>query len=363
MKGIIIGGGIIGLSIARELQKAGYTITVIDRQRVGRGSSWAAGGMLAPQSEGLEPGVFLDFCLESRQMYPSFVEELERETDMSVGYWKSGIFCPAYSEEEEEELKRKLETYKSMGLSGNWIDRETLEGRYPSIGREIRGGVFYPDDGQVDNRLLMLALERYARYRGIELVEFNPVKKVVVNGGKFKGVRTATGLVEGDFCIITAGAWSSEFINLPVFPIKGEMAAISSKPKDMDTVFFGSKVYLIPKKDRKRIVVGATEEKVGFAEGNTVKGILQLFTGLRDTLPYLVEKNLLETWYGYRPATDDLLPILGKTQVESLFVATGHYRNGILLAPITAKLISQLIDKGITDRYLEQFSVFRFREG
>ncbi|SNZ02408.1 glycine oxidase [Persephonella hydrogeniphila] len=361
MKGIIIGGGIIGLSLARELNKNGYDVTVIELLRVGRGASWTAGGMLAPQAEGLEPGTFLDFCIESREMYETFVKTLERETDIDVGYWKCGILCPAFSEEEEKELKKRIQVYSELGLTGKWIDREALEGRYRSLGEEIRGGALFPDDAQVDNRLLMTALEKYARSRGIQLLEFTEASEIIEENGKFEAVRTSKGIVEGDFCVIAAGAWSEHFIKCHVFPIKGEMAAIDISPQDIDRVIFGSKAYLIPRKDYKRLVIGATEEMVGFKDGNTVKGILQLFNGLKDTLPNLINNTIQETWFGYRPATPDLLPVLGKTEIENLYIATGHYRNGILLAPITARVMFDLIDKGIENHYIKEFSLNRFK--
>ncbi|WP_456382084.1 glycine oxidase ThiO [Persephonella sp.] len=362
MKGVIIGGGIIGLSIARELQKAGHNITVVEMYRVGRGASWTAGGMLAPQAEGLEPGTFLDMCLESRDMYETFVKALEKETETDVGYWKCGIFCPAYSEEEEHQLLARMKQYTDMGLSGNWIDRKSLEGRYLSLGKDIRGGVLYPDDAQVDNRLLMIALEKYARHRGINLMEFTQAEELIVQSGRFTGLKTSKGTVEADYCIVAAGAWSEKFVRAHIFPIKGEMAAIDVDKKDIDRVFFGSRAYLIPRKDYKRLVIGATEEMVGFVDGNTVKGILQLFTGLKETLPHLANRNIQEIWYGYRPATPDLLPVIGKTEVENLYVATGHHRNGILLAPVTAKIIKELIVDGIESHYLEEFSISRFRK-
>lgn len=363
MKGIIIGGGIIGLSIARELHKNGYEIAIIETLKIGRGASWTAGGMLAPQAEGLEPGDFLNFCLDSRDMYDSFVRDIERDTHQEVGYWKCGILCPAFSEEEETELKKRIEKYKQLELTGKWLDRKELEDIYPSLGKEIRGAALFPDDAQVDNRLLMIALEKYIRSNRIELHEFTKAEKIIHFNGKFVGVKTNKSIIEGDFCVIAAGAWTDILYKSHVFPIKGEMAAIDISPKDIDRIIFSSRAYLIPRKDYKRLVIGATEEMVGFKDGNTVKGLMQLFNGLKDTLPHLINQNIQETWFGYRPATPDFLPVIGKTDIKNLYVATGHYRNGILLAPATAKIMFDLIDKNIESFYLEKFSIKRFREG
>ncbi len=360
MKGIIIGGGIIGLSIARELHKKSIDVTIIEKEKIGKGASWVAGGMLAPQAEGLEIGDMLNFCLDSRNMYKDYILEIEKDTGLQTGYWDSGIFCPAFSEEEKNQLLKNLENYKRIGLTGEWLDKKEVEKNYISLGEEILGGVLYPDDGQVDNRLLMIALENYIRNTNIGILEYMPVKKIVEQNGKFKYVETENGIVEGDFCILSAGAWSGLVYDIPVFPIKGEMAAVDVEKKDIDKVFFSSRAYLIPRKDYTRLVIGATEEKVGFKKGNTVKGVMQLFKGLVDTFPHFREKNIQELWYGYRPATPDLEPILGKSEVENLFFATGHHRNGILLAPITSKLLVDLIVENKKDNYLEIFSYKRF---
>lgn len=358
-KGLIIGGGIIGLSIGRELHKRGYEITVIDKDKVGYGASWVAGGMLAPQSEGLDVGDFLNFCLESRDMYKEFIDELEEETGVKVNFWKSGIFCPAFSEEEANKLMETLNKYKTLGLNGEWIKREELENKYLSLGKDILGGVLYGDDGQVDNRLLMKALRKYA-FDNFEIVEETRVVRLEENNGKFVRLETNNGYIEGDFCVITAGAWSGLILDLPVFPIKGEMIGVDIDYGEVDRIFFSSKAYIIPRFDYSRLVIGATEERVGFKDGNTVKGVMKLFNGLIETFPHMIDKNIQEIWFGYRPGTTDLYPILGEYYIENVYIATGHYRNGILLAPITAKLITNLIDKNEGNRYLDIFSYKRF---
>ncbi len=362
MRVVIIGGGIIGLTIARDLHKLGYETVIVEKEKIGRGASWVAGGMLAPQSEGLKPGKFLNFCLESRSMYKEYVRSIEIDTGINVGYWDSGIFCPAFSEEEKEKLLVNLETYRSIGLTGEWIDRKELEDKYPSLGKDILGGVLYPDDAQVDNRLLMEALVKYCKDESIKYYENTEVKEIISENGRFKAVKSEEKFIEGDLCILAAGAWSGELSNIPVFPIKGEMAAVDVKKDDIDRVFFSSKAYLIPRKDYSRLVIGATEEKVGFLDGNTIKGTLQLLHGLIETFPHMINRRLQELWFGYRPATPDLEPIIGESSVENLYYATGHHRNGILLAPITSKILVDLIHKNEKSQYLETFSYKRFQK-
>jgi len=360
-KGIIIGGGIIGLSIARGLHKRGYEIVILDKEEIGFGASWVAGGMLAPQSEGLRTGKFLDFCLESRDMYKDFTDSLVYDTGVKVNYWKSGIFCPAFNEQEAEQLMAKLTEYKSLGLTGIWLDREDIEKNYLSLGKDILGGVLYPDDAQVDNRLLMDALRKYAYSEDdIKVMNETIAHRILEVGGRFQGVKTNKGIIEGDFCVLTAGAWSSEVLDIPVFPIKGEMVGVDIEIGEIDRVFFSNRAYIIPRFDYSRLVIGATEERVGFKDGNSVKGIMSLFKGLLDTFPHFKDKNIQEIWFGYRPGTTDLNPILSKYWIENVFIATGHYRNGILLAPITEKIMVSLIDDGIESEYVKLYSWERF---
>ncbi len=359
-EGLIIGGGIIGLSIARSLFKRGYDITVIDKDMVGFGASWVAGGMLAPQAEGLQEGKFLNLCLESRKMYKNFVNELEEETKINVHYWKSGIFCPAFNEEERNELNNRLDEYKRLGLSGEWIERKDLEKNYLSLGKDILGGVLFNDDGQVDNRLLMKALRKFA-LRNFNVIEKTEVIEILEKNGSFVGVKTAKGdTIEGDFCVLTAGSWSGKILNIPVFPIKGEMIGVDIDVGEIDRVFFNQRAYIIPRFDYTRLVIGATEERVGFKDGNTVEGVMKLLKGLTDTFPHFKDKLIQEIWYGYRPGTTDLDPIFDEYEIKNVYIATGHYRNGILLAPITEKIVVEQIDENKTSEYIKTFSWRRF---
>ncbi len=359
MRVLIVGGGIIGLSIARNLIKADVEVILIDKGRVGRKASWVAGGMLAPQAEGIRDKDFLQFCLDSRDMYEDFCRELEKDTGLDTGYWKCGILKLAFSQEELDTLKEDLEFFKSLGLKGQFLTREELKERYPDLGEDVLGGVLYPDDAQVDNRKLVIALEEFVK-KNAKVLEYTPVKWIETAEGKFKSVITDSGEIEADICVIAAGAWSDDF-GTPVYPVKGEMLALGIDRSNIDRVLYSSRAYLIPRKDYHRLVVGATQENVGFKDGNTVKGTLQLLNGAVSTLKNLYDKDILELWFGYRPATDDELPILGEGNIKNLIYATGHYRNGILLAPITAKIITKYILDGIQDKYLKLYSPLRFK--
>ncbi|MFN4306523.1 glycine oxidase ThiO [Sulfurihydrogenibium azorense] len=361
MKGVIIGGGIIGLSIARQLYKLGYDITIVEKNTLGRGASWAAGGMLAPLAEGLM-GDFLKFCVESRDMYKSFVEEIEKETGDNVGFWECGIIYPAFNEEEKELLIKRVEYYKKLGYNASWLEKKDIEDMGYQIGKGIIGGAYFPEDKQVDNRRLVITLIKYLKKTKIEIRLFEKVKFINEKDGIFKSITTEKGEIEADFCILAAGAWSGELDPVNVFPKKGQMFSFKTKKKEeLKNIFYSRRAYIIPRKDTNLVVVGATEENVFFKEGNTVGGMILLLKGLLDTFPYTKDYEITETWYGFRPATPDGLPILGKSDVKNLYYATGHYRNGILLAPITAKLISDLIHREEESPYLKIFSFDRFK--
>lgn len=359
MKGIIVGGGIIGLSLARAFYKLGYDITIIEKGFLGRGASWAAGGMLAPQAEGLT-GLMLDFCLESRQIYKDFVDSVMADTGDDVGFWECGIIYPVFSEEEAEVVKRRVANYNRIGLKAEWFTRDELENAGYILGRQILGAAYYPDDKQVDNRLLTSALIKYIKSSRINTMERTIALAINTDKGKFKSVKTDKGDIEGDFCIISAGAWSGQICNTKVFPIKGQMISFRQKKGDVDKIFYSKKAYIIPRKNSDIVLVGATQENVSFKPENTVGGLFILLRGLLDTLPQLKDREFIDKWYGFRPATPDGLPIIGKTDIENLYIATGHYRNGILLTPITVKLMVDLIHKQESSRYLDAFNFFRF---
>jgi len=359
MEVVIIGGGIIGLSLAFELINRGVSVKIVEKDRIGRGASWVAGGMLAPQSEGLEEGVFLDFCLESRSMYPSFVKSVEEKTNVDTGYWECGILKLAFNKEELEQIKKDVDRFKSLGLKAQFLTKKEIKSVYPSIGDEVLGGALYEEDAQVDNRKLCEALAKFS-YENAKVFENAKVEKIESKNGKFFKVKTEAGDIFGDVCVVCAGAWSGQLSDLPVYPLKGEMLAVDVEKQDINRVLYSSRAYLIPRKDYHRLVVGATQEDVGFKEGNTVYGTCWLLKGAMDTLKNLKDKNIQELWYGYRPATPDELPILGEGKTKNLIFATGHHRNGILLAPITAKVIADYILKEEKSKYIDAFSYDRF---
>jgi len=351
---LIVGGGIIGLAIALELRQQGATVTLLSRD-FAEAASHAAAGMLAPNAEGIPPGPMLDLCLASLKRYPDWVAKLEALTGQSVGYWPSGILAPLTS----------IPGNSQPVQAGEWLDVNTIRYYQPGLGQVVQGGYWFPEDGQVNNQALAEVLRSAVIDLGVVVHEGVGATALHQQQGRIERVSTAR---EGEFSaehvILAAGAWSYELLPVPVFPKKGEMASLrvpvgygTSQP--LQRVLFGENIYIVPRQDG-RIVLGATSQEVGFTPGNTAAGVNQLLANAIALLPELADFTLEQTWWGYRPATPDEWPLLGPAPAENLTLATGHYRNGILLAPITAHLVSQsLIGKAAP--LLNAFSWERFR--
>ncbi|MBW4486072.1 MAG: glycine oxidase ThiO [Tildeniella torsiva UHER 1998/13D] len=345
---LVVGGGVIGLAIALELRQQGATVTVLSRD-FQQAASHAAAGMLAPCAEGLPPGPMLDLALASLALYPSWVSKLESLTGQSVGYWPCGILAP-----------RRTVPEHSTG----WLDAATLAYYQPGLGHDVQGAFWHPDEGQVDNRLLVQALRSAVIDLGVTLHEGTGAIALRHYQGRIERVCTSQ---SGDFMagqvVLATGAWAHELLPLPVFPKKGEMASLRvpvgyGTLQPLQRVLFGEDTYIVPRRDG-RIVLGATSQEVGFAPHNTAGGVHQLVGNAIALLPMLADFTLEETWWGYRPATPDEWPILGPGPAANLTLATGHYRNGILLTPITAQLVAQAV-LGKPDPHLDAFSWQRF---
>ncbi|HEY9908738.1 MAG TPA: glycine oxidase ThiO [Thermosynechococcaceae cyanobacterium] len=353
---LIVGGGIIGLAIALELRLQGASVTVLSR-RFAEAATQAAAGMLAPQAEQIPPGPMLELCLRSRNLYPDWTRKLEELTGLETGYWDCGILAPVFSAEVSTE-----DGTEEQVSADSWLDRASLHARYPGLSPEVVGGRWYPQDGQVDNRLLTKALLMALRDLGGKVCEGVTVDRFLMQGDRTIAVQTADGELQAGHYVLATGAWSQALLPVSIVPRKGQMLAVQTpidRPHPLQTVLFGSEVYLVPRRDG-RILIGATSENVGFTSGNTPAGIQALLTQAVRLYPSLQDFPIQELWWGFRPATPDEQPILGASPYENLTLATGHYRNGILLTPITAKLIADRILKS-ADPLLEPFHWSRFQ--
>ncbi|MFW6315502.1 MAG: glycine oxidase ThiO [Cyanobacteriota bacterium] len=349
---VIIGGGIIGSAIALSLRKRGEQVTIVSRKQ-GEAAALAAGGMIAPQSEAIPPSPLLDLSLRSRQFYPDWIRELEEMTGLDTGYVPSGFLAPVYD---------LNQTPSSATVEpATWLEQSDLEFYQPGLGEDVKGAWWYPEDAQVDNRALMKTLTTAAKEMGVTCREGVTVKGIQKQKGEITKLRTTAGDIKADTYVLATGSWVKELLPLPVRPIKGQMMSLrmSESPYPIQRVLFAPNTYLIPREDG-RLIVGATSEDMGWTDKNTPAGVKALSDRAIRLYPDLADWSIEETWWGYRPTTPDELPILGQSDYENLFLATGHHRHGILLAPITAELIADLICQQKADPLLDHFSPQRF---
>ena len=356
---LVVGGGVIGLAIALELRLRGATVTVLTRN-FNEAASHAAAGMLAPQAEKLPPGAMLELCLRSRSLYSDWTQKLETLTGLPTGYWACGILAPVY--EEEAGFNKSGSTAANL-TSAQWLDRVAIHQHQPGLSQEVMGGWWYPDDAQVDNRLLTEALRAAVCDAGVVWREPLTVQEILQRGDRVLGVQTADGTFQAAHYVLATGAWSQDLLPIPVQPRKGQMLSVqvpAGATPALQSVLFGSEIYIVPRQDG-RIVIGATSEAVGFTPENTPEGVEALLERATRLYPALRSLPLQEVWWGFRPATPDELPLLGASPYSNLTLATGHYRNGILLAPVTAQLLADRILHQQSDLLLDAFHWSRFQ--
>lgn len=348
---IVIGGGVIGLAIARALRRDGLRVTLFERNtQPGGEASWAAAGMLAPQAEADQPGVLFDLCTASRALYPAFAEALRDETGIDVELRREGTLLLAFNEAEAAALSRRQAWQTSAGLRAEMLTPTQAREMEPHLSGAIHAALYLPDDWQVDNRRLTQALVAAAFRAGVDIHCDAGDLRVVIEEGRIQGIAALGKIWSAPLVVNAAGSWaarmSPELLRLPpasVRPIRGQMLSMNLQPPDiLNHVVRTERAYLVPRRDG-RLVVGATVEDVGFAKQVTAGAVSKLLSGTIEAVPILADMPLGDLWTGLRPLAEDDLPILGETDVKGLFCATGHYRNGILLTPVTAELIRCLV--------------------
>ena len=355
---IIIGAGIIGVSLAIELNKQGLRVLVVDKGEPGREASWAAGGMLADFPLEM-PSALLELATASARMYPEFVHELQDESDLKIDLRSQGTLVL---------LDSHIESPHRENFQSAHILPAVLVELQPSLnvanGAASNLAVLYLKERSVDPRHLTAAAIAAARHRGIDFSSGDQVLAVEVAGGKASGVRTDKTQFAAGIVVNCAGAWSGQIgpHPFPTRPVKGQMLCVIMPEEELVRhVIRTPDVYLIPRSDG-RMLIGATAEEAGFDKQTVPDTILKLRHEAIDLVPKLAGARILESWAGLRPGTPDKLPILGATSTPGYFVATGHFRDGILLAPITAKVMAALITGQKPQIDLWKFSPNRFTD-
>ncbi len=354
---VIVGGGVIGLALARELSSRGADVLVIERGRTGTEASWAAAGLLSAQSDAVAPSAFFDLALESRDLYPGWTEALAGETGWDAGWRRTGVLrCGG------EDLLARFAWQIETGLPVERLDARGVatcsRGRAAA---EIAFGLFFPEDAVVHSRQLVGALRRSLDLRGVSIAEGVAVTRFLVERGVCRGVETSSGTVTCGRVVDAAGAWANLDptlpFGIPVEPVRGQIVELADDA-GLSTVLESEEVYVVPRSDG-RLLVGATVERTGFVKEITAAGVAALLASAIALAPSVANARVTGAWAGLRPGTPDGLPLLGESPVRSLILAAGHFRNGILLAPLTALLIADVVEGG-GSRDLSAFSPERF---
>jgi glycine oxidase len=365
MKTAIIGGGVIGLALGWRLAQRGVEVEIFERDVAGRGASHAAAGMLAAGCEA-EPGEAALGVLsrESLALWPGFAAEVEAASGLSVGLRREGTLLVALNRDDAAKLRHDMAFQRSQGIALEWLTPGEAREREPYLAPQLAGAVFSPDDIQVDNRALVVALVEAFRRAGGVVHEGTEVCGVVSEAGRVCGVKVGEAVYSADVVVAAAGAWSGGIelpVALPVRPVKGQMLAMQMDPADplVRHVIWAPKAYLVPRADG-RLIVGATVEERGFDARITAGGLYALLDGAWRAVPGIEELPVIETWVGFRPGSRDDAPILGPSGVPGLMLATGHHRNGILLTAVTAEAMANTVVDGVVDPRIAGFGLARF---
>src|ERR671919_1871326 len=344
---IVIGGGIMGCGVALRLAQAGVEVTVLERAIPGAEASTAAAGILAPQMEADGPGPFLDLCLRSRALYPEFAEELREASGVDVQYLPSGVLNVAFTREGLERLESIVGWQRSSGLRAEILSAADARVLEPNLSPAALGAGHFPDDHQVDNRLLMRALSIASTRAGVRF-RSGDVRGVEVKGDRVVGVDLDGEKLAAGATVIAAGAWSSLIHGagldpLRIRPVRGQMIELQLRVPPLARILFSErKGYVVPRGDG-RVIAGSTTEFTGFEKQVTAGGLARILQVAVELCPLLQDAQVLSFWDGLRPYTEDHLPLLGPGPLEGLYLATGHFRNGILLAPISARVVADAV--------------------
>jgi glycine oxidase len=361
----IAGGGLIGAAIAFELARAGLQVALFDRQQPGEGSSWAAAGILSPAPENSGMISTVPLGRTSLQLYPEFVANVEEISGQSVGYRARGTLEALFSSDAQEQLSTIIALHHGLGLKAEPVSADDAREMEPALSSEVEAAVLRPDEASVDNRALTKAVLTAAERSGVKPFSGSNVQSIAKEGGRCAGFLVDGEKVESRWTVIAAGCCSAEIEGAaqyaPVRPAKGQMIALRAQDLSIERVLWSDHVYLVPRNDG-RILAGATVEYVGFDKTVTAGSVQKIIAAALQLAPALVDAQIEETWAGLRPDAPDHLPIIGPTDLDGLLIATGHFRSGILLAPITARLIREWITTQNISLDWSRLSPMRFGE-
>ncbi len=362
---IIIGGGVIGCSIAYYLCKAHISATLLERGEIGGEASSAAAGLLAPLGPLSGPGPFADLLLTSFAQLIAIVPELEEVSGLHMGYEQTGALRVVRNARRVAHLRKRLTNWQPLGLATHWLDGETARGHEPLLSPDICAAVSAPQEAQIHADRVVQGFARGASKLGAQLYAQQAVTEIVTQQGSVLGVRTSTGeMIACDHLIIATGAWSASWnaqlhTAIPISPLYGQLLSFQQTSPPLRHIIFGEGIYLVPRGHR--IIVGATKEERGFTTQTTEQGTTWLSTSAIKLIPALANCQITATWAGLRPRTPDNQPILGALpHWENVTIAAGHNSVGIILSALTGQSIAELVKTGQAQQMIRPFSPERF---
>ncbi|MGC1484153.1 MAG: glycine oxidase ThiO [Candidatus Acidiferrum sp.] len=360
----IAGGGLIGGSIALELAQAGLRVGLFDRQEPGREASWAGAGILSPAPEGSAMIPLVPLGRASMGIYPGFVHMVEEISGQRAGYRPKGTLQALFARDAREELSTVIALHHGLGLKAEPLSALDARALEPSLNEDLEAAVLRPEEASIDNRALTGAVLEAARRSGVQLFPLSGAEAIWREDDRCVGLNLKNEKIEAQWTVIAAGCFSASIEGaaayVPVRPAKGQMVALRADDLKIERVLWAEKIYLVPRDDG-RILAGATVEHTGFDKTLTAGGIEKILAAAIELSPGLSDARVEETWAGLRPDSPDHLPILGPTDIDGLLIATGHFRSGILLAPITARLVREWVTQRHVSVDWERFSPMRFQ--
>jgi len=361
----IAGGGLIGASIALELAEAGFNVALFDARDPGREASWASAGMISPAPENADMIPFVPMSLASVALYPDFIRKVEDLSGIDVGYKKNGALDVLLDGNIEQELSTIIALQHGVGLKAQALNGEQARKMEPSLTDETQAAIFREDEAALDTRALIDATLKAAARKGVEIFAGNGAKGLWKAGSRCKGLLLENGQVEAKWTIIAAGCFSARIDGVapyaPVFPAKGQMISLRCESVELEHILWLEHKYLVPRKDG-RIIAGSTIERTGFDHDVTAGGVQLILREVMKMVPGLENARIEETWAGLRPDSPDHLPIIGPTDLDGLLIATGHFRSGILLTPVTSRMIREWVTTQKVTVDWQRLSPMRFLE-
>lgn len=360
---IVVGAGIIGCSVALRLGQRGLRVIALDAGVPGRRATGASAGVLAAQAEAPGPGIWFELATRSLALHAQQADELRGATGIDVGFRRSGILELAFDAAEDAACSARMEWQRALDLPVERLDAVARDILEPALAEDVAGVYHYPADAQLEPRKLVAALTQAAVAAGVEIRAGAPAQRVLSAGGHVLGVEVGGERLDAGAVVVCAGASSSRIdgVGLPVRavePVRGQMIELEQHPPPVRAIVTSRRGTMVPRPDG-RILCGSTIERVGDDDSPTVDGMLQILEAARDMVPTITQATLRESWAGLRPTAADELPILGPGHVEGLVYATAHFRSGILLAPITARLVECLVLGEPTELDLSPLSASR----